>query len=553
MKRKVGKIQKMFLGKAVVFAICISIISGNFLLPVRAEEKASILQSILTEEGIDLYINGLGEYSDVTGQIGREPVEVERTGQDIEGHTIILLDNSLSVTKDNLAKVKDVLKKYAEIKKENEKVSLAVYGTDIQYLLEKEKEKDKIIETVESVASEDKDTYLTDVLYDELVKLGSKTEYTRFVIITDGVDNKEIGYTKEELSEYLKENLYPVYTIGCRYKSNEEELKNLFAISRLTNAKYYLLDDCEVLDEIAEGLCEPVAGIKIKVPDELRDGSIKNILLSFQSEAGTVEVAGELAVPFGLKEEGTQPGEAPETEEPEAAENPQPEEEPQPAEEPEPEKKQEREVPEQDGEKENPEAPEGEPAIDIVSIAAIAVIGIALIALLIVNGKKKGKNKGGNKKKSEPKKEVKGEKKAKEEKEEAESEEDKYSTVLVSEKGDETAFLDDKSKAGYIVALKDCADANKVFRYPLADKVVVGRIKAMGVDLVLNNNETVSAKHCEISVRSGHFYIKDLNSSNGTYLDGKRIPPNETWEFSSGSMLQMGNLKAIIEVDPIRR
>ncbi len=549
MKRKVGKIQKMFLGKAVVVAICISIISGNFLLSVRAEEKASILQSILTEEGIDLYINGLGEYSDVTGQIGREPVEVEQTGQEIAGHTIILLDNSLSVTKDNLAKVKDILKKYAEIKKEDEKVSLAVYGTDIQYLIEKETEKDKMIEAVESIANEDKDTYLTDVLYDELVKLGNKTEYTRFIIITDGVDNKAIGYTKEELSEYLKENLYPVYTIGCRYKSNEEELKNLFAISRLTNAKYYLLDDCEVLDEIAEGLCEPVAGIKIKVPDELRDGSIKNILLSFQSEAGTIEVAGELAVPFGLKEEGPEAVETPEKEEPEAVENPQPIEEAQPAEEPEPEEKQEQEVPEQDGEKENPEAQEGEPAIDIVSAAAIAVIGIAVIALLIVNGKKKGKNK----KKSEPKKEAKEEKKEKEVRREAESEEDNYSTVIVSEKDDETAFLDDKSKAGYIVALKDCADTNKVFRYPLADKVVIGRIKAVGVDLVLNNNETVSAKHCEISVRSGHFYIKDLNSSNGTYLDGKKIPPNETWEFSSGSMLQMGNLKAIIDVEPIRR
>lgn len=542
-----GKKQKKhgtFPSKALILAFCICIISGYFSLPVRAEEDASILQSILTEDGIDLYVGGLGEYSDVTAQIGREPVEVVQAGQDIDIHTIILLDNSLSVTKDNMAKAKETLKKYVEIKKESEKVSIAVYGTDIQYLTEKETDKDKIVEAVESIASEDKDTYLTDVLYDELVKLGNKTEYTRFIVITDGVDNKEIGYTKEELSAYLKDSPYPVYTVGCKYKSNEDELKNLFAISRLTNAKYYLLDDYENLDEIAEGFCEPVTGIKVKVPEELRDGSVRNILLSFQGEDGTVEVTDELSMPFGLRAEGVKPEEIPEPEEPEPAEEPMPVEEPEQTE----KSKSEAPVPKEATEEGDTGEQEGEQPLDLVSIVAIGVIGIALIFLLLMNRKKKGKSEGKDKKKNRSEKEIK-----KVVNEEDESEENKNSTVIISpENKDSTVFLDGKSRAGYIVSLKYCEDVDRVFRYPLADKVVIGRVDEEGVDIVLND-KTVSAKHCEITARRGHFYIKDLKSSNGTYLDGNKMPSNETWEFSSGSIVQMGNLKIIVEVEQINR
>lgn len=545
MRGKKHKVYSAFPGKALIFAFCICMISGHFSLPARAEENASILQSILTEDGIDLYVSGLGEYSDITAQIGREPAEIVQAGRDIDMHTIVLLDNSLSVTKDNMAKAKEILKKYVEIKKEPEKVSIAVYGTDVQYLTEKETDKDKIVEAVESIASEDKDTYLTDVLYDELVKLGNKTEYTRFIVITDGVDNKEIGYMKEELSAYLKDNPYPVYTVGCKYKSNEDELKNLFAISRLTNAKYYLLDDYENLDEIAEGFCEPVTGIKVKVPEELRDGSVRNILISFQGEDGMVEVTDELSMPFGLRAEEVKPKEIPEPEEPEPAE------EPMLAEEQEQTEKSESEtpVPKEDGAEEGDMGEqEGEQPLDLVSIAAIAVIGIALIILLLMNRKKKGKSEGKDKKTNRPAKEIK-----KVANEEDESGENNNSTVIISpENKDSTVFLDGKSRAGYIVSLKYCEDVDRVFRYPLADKVVIGRVDEEGVDIVLND-KTISAKHCEITARRGHFYIKDLKSSNGTYLDGNKMPSNETWEFSSGSIVQMGNLKIIVEVEQISR
>lgn len=497
----------------------------------EAEESVVILQSIAKDENICLFIGGVGEFESITGQIGREAVEIVSSSTDISSHTIILLDNSLSVTKDSMVKVKEILKQYTEKKSANEKISLAIYGTDIQYLVEKESDGAKVIDALDHVVNEDKDTYLTDVLYDELQKLSNKTEYTRFIVITDGVDNKAIGYTKEELSDYLKDNPYPVYSIGCTYKNNEEQLKNLFALSRLTRAGYYLLDDYNEYGEIIDSLCSPVTCVEIKVPDELKDGSTRNILLTFEGKESKVEISEELPMPFRLREEEIVP---------EPVETPVVEATPEAEKTPEPAKEPVEEVPEQ----------EPEPEIDIISIGAIAVIVVALIGLVIMSLKKKGK---GRDKKGYRNKKEKAEKVEKVEKVEKTSAEDMDRTVMAEPVADSgaTVFLNDRDKAKYIIVLRDTRDSSKVFRYPLSGKVVVGRKYGDGVNIVLNYERTISAKHCEIGMQGEKFYVRDLHSSNGTFVNGTRV--NEYMEFSSGSNIRLGNLNMTVEIEQARQ
>lgn len=460
--------------KRVVSGIlCVWIVVMGIVCQAAAEEKTAILQSILKDDNICLFICGLDEYENVSGQVGREPVEIAGSGSDISIHTIILLDNSLSVTKDSMGKVKEILRQYAEKKSDKEKVSLAVYGTDIQYLTEEETDSAKLMEALENVVNEDKDTYLTDVLYDELQKLSGKTEYTRFLVITDGVDNKAIGYTKEELADYLKENAYPVYSIGCTYKNNEEQLKNLFAISRLTKAGYYLLDDNEEYGEIVESLCEPVTCVEIRIPDELKDGSVKNILLTFEGAESTVEISEELTMPFGLKEAEpiTEPIETPSPEP-----DPTPEVESTPS-------------PTQPTQEPVEETPEQDSQIDLVSIAAIVVIGIALISLFILNLRKKSKTGNGRKEKNKKEKTV----------ENPVMEDESEHTVLAESAADAgaTVFLNNRDNTKYIVVLRDRQNPDRVFRYPLSNKVLVGRKYGDGINIVLNYEGTVSARHCD--------------------------------------------------------
>ncbi len=55
----------------------------------------------------------------------------------------------------------------------------------------------------------------------------------------------------------------------------------------------------------------------------------------------------------------------------------------------------------------------------------------------------------------------------------------------------------------------------------------------------------VSRKHCKIIIQSGRMYIIDLNSTNGTYLDGQKINPNEKYYIDSRSEILLAGTKKI--------
>ena len=73
----------------------------------------------------------------------------------------------------------------------------------------------------------------------------------------------------------------------------------------------------------------------------------------------------------------------------------------------------------------------------------------------------------------------------------------------------------------------------------------MGRKREMS-GIVLDYDKSVSSKHCEISVRDGKFYIRDLQSANGTYVNGSKILA-ET-EIYSGNILKLGRLELRFEV-----
>lgn len=59
-----------------------------------------------------------------------------------------------------------------------------------------------------------------------------------------------------------------------------------------------------------------------------------------------------------------------------------------------------------------------------------------------------------------------------------------------------------------------------VFTYPLSRRASVGRDASN--DLVLPD-QTVSVKHCAIFKKSGNWYLEDLNSLNGTFVNRQKV------------------------------
>jgi hypothetical protein len=75
------------------------------------------------------------------------------------------------------------------------------------------------------------------------------------------------------------------------------------------------------------------------------------------------------------------------------------------------------------------------------------------------------------------------------------------------------------------------------------NKFVIGRLGSM-VDYIVQGS-TVGKLHAEISVNEGVYYIKDLNSKNGTYINGVRIPSNKECEIKRDDRIKFSNFEYV--------
>jgi hypothetical protein len=89
---------------------------------------------------------------------------------------------------------------------------------------------------------------------------------------------------------------------------------------------------------------------------------------------------------------------------------------------------------------------------------------------------------------------------------------------------------------------------------PLADLVTIGRISDTpahshpDIDLTPYGAEQygVSRVHCRIKRRSTLLYVTDLGSTNGTFLNGRRLLAHAERLLRNGDELMLGRLKTIV-------
>src|SRR5262245_43427899 len=84
--------------------------------------------------------------------------------------------------------------------------------------------------------------------------------------------------------------------------------------------------------------------------------------------------------------------------------------------------------------------------------------------------------------------------------------------------------------------------ANQALRIPTDGVTTVGRQQGCQIRIV---SSQVSRKHCELFEKKGHLLVKDLGSSNGTLINGKKIDGQQVVE--AGSILTIGSVVFRVE------
>ena len=121
--------------------------------------------------------------------------------------------------------------------------------------------------------------------------------------------------------------------------------------------------------------------------------------------------------------------------------------------------------------------------------------------------------------------------------------EDRTEIVGSREGGGDTMYLVGNDKKA-MLCLKDVNRSEQYFEVPLRQKVTVGR--SLSTQVVLDYDKSVSGTHCEIQANGNQLTVRDLGSSNGTYVDGIRVV--DTADIASGSTLKLGRVVLKVEV-----
>lgn len=486
-----------------LFALTVIVLS--FGGSCRAEGTAVIMETKTNETDVSIYVkNAEGAMSDLTVQIGTsDNAAVTQMGiEDSEFETLILIDNSLSIPKSDRSRISELLYDFVGKKAGNEKVAIGVFSRNITYLTDYTANRQTLENAIEAIEYQNQETYITDMLYELLSKeyaSEGKDIYGRIVLIADGIDNESLGYTTEELNQLIKKDRHPIYTIGCQTKENNQELERLFALSRLTNAEYFLLEDTEETGMIADTLSRDKQIVKVTVAPsaELMDGSIKTVKLLFSGQSLTEEVRMPQQIQ-AVKE--------PEEEQEKLSETVV-----------EIEEKTEEVSEEMSTSQEDEEALHKRAVQKFMLCMAvfwIVVILIILVAVLVRHYKKKQQSELSGKK-----------------------------NLMTQRELELKKALAEGQQIKQIV-LTDVHSPSRSFRVPAQQSIIIGRSQNV-CQVVIDDNKTVSGRHCELYMKNGRVMIRDLHSSNGTFVNGNRIYTDT--ELMPGSIITLGNLEMRFE------
>ena len=465
---------------------------------------------------------------------------------DINAQTLVLIDNSFSVSNVNREITKLTLQYLFSHTPEGRAYCFSPFSHEMDYAESYTTDYIGLEDMAYRLEYENKETSITDVLTGVLDKWEQSDFACRdIVIFTDGKEEKSINYEKEELYYMLEHASYPVYIVCLDQENNKDASKNLSVISRLSGGKLFHTEfegsDAEVERQLSEQLL-----------DAMNKYSCENWTVYESENENSAETGNEEAE----SEENTQS-----------------------------ENNDEETIITDVINEENfdlsgktgfaedniiYETQKEDFLSDPLSYALIGgslflmFCGVFLSVILVIRRKRKIELEDEQYRQIIKRKIAENQGKSNHENDFALGYEMEERTAARDKKASRTtdrslgqtvalvsrSIQDDESGTRLLndgfntdISFEDANDPSKYYRVTANGMIILGR-NPDKCDLAFEYDDSVSAKHCQISIRDGRWYVKDMGSSNGTSVNGEKVYTESV--LRSGDLLQMGSLTLIV-------
>lgn len=505
--------------KRLIAAGCCLLLVLSGAVSILASENGRFLEGCREEGGqLSIFcadiVPGEERIDDFKISLGGQEMETISLEWENEIHTPItyycLVDVSGSMNEEQMSQTKETLSAIADGLLDGDNMVIGTLGNQTDaggYLTEPE----EIKEAIEALAAGGEDTNLYQGICESIRILESDAGVNPrkcLLILSDGKDDQKTGITKGEAEKAVAEASIPVYTVAVLREAPDEEAidnaKLLGSFARMSAGGAHFAPKLDGITAAEAGtaiLSQRESGfvVTVKLPDMLPDKDEMLLRMVYTSAEGAVYedtlklYAEDLTGVFQSEEQEA------DTEE----RLPQPE----------------------------PSLPEPSSSLSpwlVGGIAAAVLLVLAVLTAVRLRKRKRKENPDGRK--GEP--------------------EENSAAVTVEASGEAASVPGTKVRSVRVLELRLYAigysGIGHTLRLEEGKEVTVGRNGK--ADIILDPKDSkLSGVHCKMKWENGKVYIRDMDSKNGTFVNGIPIRAIGRVAVHTGETIRMGSYEYRVE------
>lgn len=456
----------------------------------------------LDNSGIPVDALAAGQLSATVGQNKADVKEIKRFDQSAEGvGYVFLVDISRSISSGQFDQMKAAISLWVDKMRDIDRSAIISFGEKVTTVQDYTADKNALKNGIKTLDMSDNKTQLHQGIA-KAIETSHRIDATLpsrrvIVMLSDGEDDFPGGMTRDEVLAAMKEDRIPLYAIGFsrQGKKGEANLKTLGEFARMSGGEFFDSKGAE-LGKLYESIQQKILKsflVKLDATKVIADGKLYRLQLTFTSSGKSMTDGLDLRILSPADKTPVSPSPLP---------------------------------PE-------PWYTKRYMKIPIWGYGAAASGLLILIIVLLIRSQRK-KTAILLAEEAERKRLV----------AEQEASQKKMSAEAAAKAAEEKRKIDEqltvKKATAPGIKIKFSVLGNsgdqRDYGISLSNRAFIGR--SSDCDLSISDDEEISKRHCEMTNEGSYIMISDLNSTNGTFVNG--VPVKTGHRLKSGDLILLG-------------